>query len=152
MEGRGWERKVRAKKRVMLLARRQTECPCYTDLPCVLDFAADWIGVAFCFVFKSVGFFAHHQCTDGPAGEGFAIPGAPAAFCLLVGVADRAVERKVDQGQIGVEALDDAAFVFDAPNFCRCVAHPGDDLFDRAATTVDLVQHQGQVVFDRRKA
>ena len=80
------------------------------------------------------------------------MPGAPAALGELLFVADSCRALEIDQHQVGVVADVDAALADDVPHAGRGVAHPVDDLLQRAAAAVDFVEHQRQRVLDGRQA
>ena len=63
-----------------------------------------------------------------------------------------AVRFEIDEHEVGVVADGDAAFADDVPHAGRGVAHPVDDLLERAAAAVDFVEHQGERILDGRQA
>src|SRR5262245_60186951 len=87
-------------------------------------------------------FLAVDPSADGPAGERDAVPRGPAGFGRLLGVVDGRGLVEIDEDEIGVVADGNAALVDDVPDAGGGVAHPVDDLLDRAAAAVDFVQHQ----------
>ena len=87
-------------------------------------------------------FAAADPGADWEADEFDAVPGAPAAFRELLVIANCVATMEVDQYEIGVIALFDAALVDDVPDAGRGVAHPLDDLLQAATAAVDFVEHQ----------
>ena len=59
---------------------------------------------------------------------------------------------EIDEHEVGVVADGDAALADDVPHAGRGVAHPVDDLLQRAAAAVHFVEHQGERILDGGQA
>jgi len=92
----------------------------------------------------AVNLATHDPRPRRPAGEPDAVPGTPATFSDLPFIADVVGALQIDKDEVGVVAHGDAALADDVPHAGRRVAHPVDHLFQRAAPTVDFVEHQRQ--------
>lgn len=95
---------------------------------------------------------AHHPSADWPAGELYTVPRAPTAFSDLLFIADFLCAIEVDKHQVSIIANRNPSFTDDIPNAGRGVAHPMDNLFQRTAALVDLVEHQRERVLNGRQA
>lgn len=88
---------------------------------------------------------------DWPAREGLAMPRRPAALCELRLVLNGLGELEIDQDEICIVTHIDTTFSDQAPNASWCVSHPGSDLFEATESLGELVQHQGEAIFDGRQ-
>ena len=92
---------------------------------------------------------ATHPGPDWPALQLNPMPWAPTAFRELVFIENLLSHFKIDEHEIGVIVHFDSSLANQIPNTRGSFAHPMHNLLDGAVATIDLIQQQGQRVFDR---